>query len=83
MVVIISFIVESINSFSVNKVVCYKLLYKLFVISYLVVIPSVRKLLIIRFALILSLVRRYVTNNNGFWIGWFDLLTPSFTISLN
>jgi hypothetical protein len=24
-----------------------------------------------------------VTNNNGFWIGWFDLLTPSFTITLN
>jgi hypothetical protein len=24
-----------------------------------------------------------VINNNGFWIGWLDLLTPSFTISLN
>jgi hypothetical protein len=24
-----------------------------------------------------------VTNNNGFWIGWLDLLTPSFTTSLN
>jgi hypothetical protein len=24
-----------------------------------------------------------VTNNNGFWIGWLDLLTPSFTITLN
>jgi hypothetical protein len=24
-----------------------------------------------------------VTNNNGFWIAWWDLLTPSFTISLN
>jgi hypothetical protein len=23
------------------------------------------------------------TNNNGFWIGWLDLLTPSFAISLN
>jgi hypothetical protein len=24
-----------------------------------------------------------VTNNNGLWSGWLDLLTPSFTISLN
>jgi hypothetical protein len=24
-----------------------------------------------------------VTNNNGFWIGWLDLLTPSCTISFN
>jgi hypothetical protein len=24
-----------------------------------------------------------VTNNNGYWIGWLDLLTPSFTIALN
>jgi hypothetical protein len=24
-----------------------------------------------------------VTNNNGFWTGWLDLLTPSCTISLN
>jgi hypothetical protein len=27
--------------------------------------------------LILSRVRGSVTNNNGFWIGWLDLLTPS------
>jgi hypothetical protein len=26
---------------------------------------------------------RVVTNNNGFWIWWLDLLTPSFTSSLN
>jgi hypothetical protein len=32
---------------------------------------------------ILLHVRGSVTNSNGFWIGWFDLLTPSFTISLN
>jgi hypothetical protein len=24
-----------------------------------------------------------MTNKNGFWIGWLDLLTPPFTISLN
>jgi hypothetical protein len=24
-----------------------------------------------------------VTNNNGFWIGRLDLLTPSFTVALN
>jgi hypothetical protein len=31
-----------------------------------------------------SRVRDSVTNNNnGFWIGWLDLLTPSCTISLN
>jgi hypothetical protein len=24
-----------------------------------------------------------MTSNNGFWIGWLDLLTPSFTITLN
>jgi hypothetical protein len=32
---------------------------------------------------ILSRVYGSVTNNNGLWIGWLDLLTPSFTISLN
>jgi hypothetical protein len=31
----------------------------------------------------LSRVYVSVTNNNGFWIGWLDLLTPSVTISLN
>jgi hypothetical protein len=24
-----------------------------------------------------------VTNNNGFWTGWLDLLTPSFTVTLS
>jgi hypothetical protein len=33
--------------------------------------------------LILSRVYGCVTNNIGFWIGWLDLLTSSFTISLN
>jgi hypothetical protein len=28
-------------------------------------------------------VFRAVTSNNGFWIGWLNLLTPSFTITLN
>jgi hypothetical protein len=32
---------------------------------------------------ILSCVRGSMTNNNGFWIGLLDLLTPSFTITLN
>jgi hypothetical protein len=32
---------------------------------------------------ILSRVHDSVTNNNGFWIGWLDLLTPSFTITSN
>jgi hypothetical protein len=32
---------------------------------------------------ILSRVRSSVTNNNGFWIGWLDLLTPSFTLNYN
>jgi hypothetical protein len=32
---------------------------------------------------ILSRVYGSVTNNNGFWIGWLDLLPPSCTISLN
>jgi hypothetical protein len=32
---------------------------------------------------ILSRVCGSMTNNNVFWIGWLDLLTPSFTISLN
>jgi hypothetical protein len=31
--------------------------------------------------MILSSVYGCVTDNNGFWIGWLDLLTPSFTIS--
>jgi hypothetical protein len=31
----------------------------------------------------LSRVRGSTTNNNGFWIGWLDLLTPSSSISLN
>jgi hypothetical protein len=34
-------------------------------------------------SLIWSRVRGAVTNNNGFWIGWFDLLTTSFRISFN
>jgi hypothetical protein len=34
-------------------------------------------------AIILSGFRGSVTNDNGFWIGWLDLLTPSFAISLN
>jgi hypothetical protein len=33
--------------------------------------------------MLLSYVRGSVTNNIGFWIWWLDLLTPSFTISLN
>jgi hypothetical protein len=33
--------------------------------------------------MILSRVYGSVTNNNGFWIGWLDLLTPSCTVSLN
>jgi hypothetical protein len=33
--------------------------------------------------LLLSWVYGSVTNNNGFWIGWFDLLTPSFIVILN
>jgi hypothetical protein len=32
---------------------------------------------------ILSPVRGSMMNNNGFWIGWLDLLTPSCTITLN
>jgi hypothetical protein len=31
----------------------------------------------------LSRVYGYVTNNNGFWIGWVVLLTASFTITSN
>jgi hypothetical protein len=31
----------------------------------------------------MSRVRRSVTNNNGFCIGGLDLLTPSFTVTLN
>jgi hypothetical protein len=34
-------------------------------------------------AIILSRVYGSVTNNNGFWIGWLDLLTPSVTVPLN
>jgi hypothetical protein len=34
-------------------------------------------------SIILSCVRGSVTNNDGFWIGWFDLLTISFTITCN
>jgi hypothetical protein len=37
----------------------------------------------IRRNIILSRVRGSVTNNNGFWTGWLDLLTPSFIITLN
>jgi hypothetical protein len=33
--------------------------------------------------LLLSRVYGSVTNNNGFWIGWLDLLTPCSTITLN
>jgi hypothetical protein len=32
---------------------------------------------------ILSRIRGSMTNNNGFWIWWLDLLTTSFTVSLN
>jgi hypothetical protein len=32
---------------------------------------------------ILSRIYGCVSNNNGFWIGWLDLLTASFTISHN
>jgi hypothetical protein len=32
---------------------------------------------------ILSCVRDSVANNNGFWSGWLDLLTPLFTTCLN
>jgi hypothetical protein len=32
---------------------------------------------------IVSRVYGSVTNNNGFWVGWLDLLTTSFTISFN
>jgi hypothetical protein len=32
---------------------------------------------------ILSRVYGSVTNNNGFWIGWLDLMTASFTITRN
>jgi hypothetical protein len=32
---------------------------------------------------VLSRVRGSMTNNNEFWIGWLDLLTHSFTITLN
>jgi hypothetical protein len=35
------------------------------------------------FAIILSRVYGSVTNNIGFWIGWLDLLTASFTITRN
>jgi hypothetical protein len=35
------------------------------------------------FLFLLSHVRGSVTYNNGFWIGWLDLLMPSFTITLN
>jgi hypothetical protein len=35
------------------------------------------------FPLILSRVRGSVTNNNGFWIGWLDLLAPSLQSLLN
>jgi hypothetical protein len=31
---------------------------------------------------ILSLVRDSATNNDGFWIGWLDLLTPSWSQSI-
>jgi hypothetical protein len=30
-----------------------------------------------------SRVRGFMTNNNGFWIGWLELVTPSFTFALN
>jgi hypothetical protein len=33
--------------------------------------------------IILSRVYGSVTNNNGFWIGWLNLMTPSCTIPLN
>jgi hypothetical protein len=37
----------------------------------------------IQFSLILSRIYGSMTNNNGFWIWWLYLLTPSCTISLN
>jgi hypothetical protein len=36
---------------------------------------SIYRLLYVCFRIILSRVRGSVTNNNGFWIGWLDLLT--------
>jgi hypothetical protein len=39
--------------------------------------------IIIQKNIILSRVYDCVTNNNGFWIGWLDLLTASLTITLN
>jgi hypothetical protein len=40
---------------------------------------SLRRILIYT----LSRVRGSMTNNNGFWIGWLDLLTPSFIFTLS
>jgi hypothetical protein len=34
-------------------------------------------------AVVMSRVYCSVTNNNGFWIGSLDLLTPSFLITIN
>jgi hypothetical protein len=33
--------------------------------------------------LLLSLVRGSMTNNDGFWIGWLDLLAPCVTVTFN
>jgi hypothetical protein len=35
------------------------------------------------YVMVLSRVHGSVTANNGFWIGWLDLLTPACAISLN
>jgi hypothetical protein len=44
--------------------------------------PCLTEVLWITFvANVLSRVWGSVTNNNGFWIGWLDLLTPSFSIT--
>jgi hypothetical protein len=45
-------------------------------------VPELMKLLI-KLPTILSRFYGCVTNNNGFRIGWLDLLTPSCTVSLN
>jgi hypothetical protein len=38
---------------------------------------------LVSITIIMSRTYSFVTNNNGFWIGWLDLLTPFFTITLN
>jgi hypothetical protein len=45
--------------------------------------PTLSHRVSFRCILMLSRVRGSVTNNNGFWIGWLDLLTSSCTIYIN